>query len=184
MSDRRTHAAALALALLLLPLLAACGDDDDSGPPPEAPEQTEALWNPCDALDAAGVGERFGARMTEEDGTPTSPSCTFTPATRLDPVLDANYQLFPEGLDAAWKTMGHSETAIVTSPKVSGADDTRLVVEADQGQLFVSGFVQNGDLIQTVDAIDPAPFDRRRMVRAVTWVLGELAARAHESGVS
>ena len=51
-------------------------------------------------------------------------------------------------------------------------------------QLYVSGFVQNGDLIQTVDAVDPKPFDRRRVVGAVTWALGELSAHAPESGVS
>ena len=40
------------------------------------------------------------------------------------------------------------------------------------------------DLIQTVDTVDPKPFDRRRVVGAVTWALGELSAHAQESGVS
>ncbi|MET0525323.1 MAG: hypothetical protein ABWZ91_11000 [Nocardioides sp.] len=180
MRDRRTAAWVLALAL---PLLAVgCGDDD--GPAPAAPTPTEALWNPCDALDAKGVNREFGTSATEDAGTPTSPSCSFAPNTDGDPVVDANYVLFPEGLDAAWETMGRSETAQVTSPKVRGADDTRLVVDFDARQLYVSGFVQNGDLIQTVDAVDPEPFDRRRVVGAVTWALGELSAHAQESGVS
>ena len=98
--------------------------------------------------------------------------------------MDANYLLFPEGLDAAWETMGRPETATVTTPNVRGADDTRLVVDADAQQLYVSGFVQNGDLIQTVDAVDPKPFDRRQVVDAVTWALGELSDHAQESGVS
>ncbi len=180
MRDRRTAVWVLALAL---PFLAAgCGDDD--GPPPAAPTPTEALWNPCDALDAKGINRWFGTSATEDAGTPTSPSCSFKPKTQGDPVVDANYVLFPEGLDAAWETMGRSETAQVTSPKVRGADDTRLVVDADAEQLYVSGFVQNGDLIQTVDTVDPKPFDRRRVVGAVTWALGELSAHAQESGVS
>jgi hypothetical protein len=138
MRDRRTTVWLLALAL---PLLAAgCGND---GPPPAAPTPTEALWNPCDALDAKDVNREFGTSATENPGTPTSPSCSFAPQTEGDPVVDANYVLFPEGLDAAWETMGRSETAQVTSPKVRGADDTRLVVDADAEQLYVSGFVQN-----------------------------------------
>jgi hypothetical protein len=180
MRDRRTAVWVLALAL---PLLAAgCGGDD--GPPPAPPEQTQALWNPCDALDAKGVNREFDTSATEDAGTPTSPSCSFAPKADGDPVVDANYVLFPEGLDAAWQTMGRSETAQVTSPKVPGADDTRLVVDSDADQLYVSGFVQNGDLIQTVDAVDPKPFDRDRVVGAVTWALGELSAHAQESGVS
>ena len=63
--------------------------------------------------------------------------------------------------------------------RCAGADDTRLVVDSDAQQLYVSGFVQNGDLIQTVDAVDPKPYDRRQVVGAVTWALGELSdARA------
>ncbi|HET9419579.1 MAG TPA: hypothetical protein VFO49_00495 [Nocardioides sp.] len=180
MSDRRTAAWVIALALPLL--VAGCGDDD--GPPPAAPTPTEALWNPCDALDAKGVNRAFGVSATEDAGTPTSPSCSFAPKTEGDPVVDANYVLFPEGLDAAWETMGRSETAQVSSPKVQGADDTRLVVDSDAQQLYVSGFVQNGDLIQTVDAIDPKPYDRRQVVDAVNWALGELSAHAQGAGVS
>ena len=180
MRDRRTAVWVLALAL---PLVAAgCGDD--GGPPPAAPSPTEALWNPCDALDEKGVSRAFGTSAAEDAGTATSPSCSFRPKADGDPVVDANYLLFPEGLDAAWETMGRSETATVTTPKVRGADDTRLVVDSDAQQLYVSGFVQNGDLIQTVDAVDPKPFDRRQVVDAVTWALGELSDHAQESGVS
>jgi hypothetical protein len=170
------------LALAVPLLVAGCSGDD--GPPPAAQSPTEALWNPCDALDAAGIERAFGAPVTEENGTPTSPVCSFPPSTKGGPVVDANYVLFPEGLEAAWETMGRSETATVTTPKVRGADDTRLVVEVDEGQLFVSGFVQNGDLIQTVDAVDREPFDRRRLVRAVTWALGELSVHARAAQVS
>lgn len=181
MPDRRTAAWVLALAL---PLLAAgCGDEDD-GPPPAAPTPTEALWNPCDGLDPRSLGKQLGAEVTEQHGTPTAPDCRFPPRAQGDPVLDANYMLFPAGLDEAFETMGRSRTATVTAPRVRGADDARLVVEVDHRQLYVSGFVQNGDLIQTVNAVDPQPFDRRRLVRAVTWVLGELAAHARDAGVS
>jgi len=183
MRERRAAAWALVGALSMAPLLAGCGGDGE-GPPPEAPSPTEALWNPCDGLDARGVGRMFGGAVTEQSGTPTEPRCSFFPETEGDPVVDANYQLFPEGLAAAWRTMGRSETARVTRPDVRGADDTRLVVEIDHGQLFVSGFVQNGILIQTVDAVDPAPYDEERLVRAVTWTMGELSAHAQDANLS
>jgi len=170
------------LALLLPLVLTACGDED--GPPPAAPSPTEALWNPCDALDTRDVGREFGGRVTKENGTPTRPLCSFTPATRGDPVVDAGYRLFSAGLEAAWETMGRSKTATVTRPKVRGADDTRLVVDSDDDQLYVTGFVQNGDLIQTVDAIDPKPYDRARLERAVTWAMGRLSEHARSAEVS
>ena len=178
MRDRRTAV----VALLALPvLLVGCGDDD---PPPPAPTPTEALWNPCDAFDAADIERAFGNPVTEDDGTPTAPICTFTPESDGDPVIDANYQVYAAGLDKIFETLGRSKTATVRSPEVRGADDARVVVDSDDDQLYVSGFVQNGDLIQTVDAIDPAPYDRDRVVRAVTWALGRLSAHARGADLS
>lgn len=180
MADRR--AAAWVLGLALPWVLVGCGGDDD--PPPAAPTPTEALWNPCDALDATAVGREFGAALTEDDGTPTAPLCSFQPTTAGDPVVDANYQIYAAGLDKIFEELGGSETATVATPKVRGADDARVVVDTDDDQLYVSGFVQNGELIQTVDAIDPAPYDRHRVVRAVTWVLVRLSAHAQGADLS
>lgn len=181
-SDRRTPVRWLAAVLVAPLLLAGCGGEDD-GPPPPAPSPTEALWNPCDGLAAGPLGKRLGADYTEEDGSATQPRCSFTPAEEGDPAVNANYLLFPQGLDAAWDTMGASHTATVTEPRVRGAEATRLVVEAQPDQLYVTGFVQNGDLIQTVDVVDPVPYDRRRIERAVTWTLGRLSAHADAEGV-
>ena len=41
--------------------------------------------------------------------------------------------------------------------------------------LLVTGFVQNGDLVQVVNVVDPTPFDRRRLVAAVRTVMADLA---------
>jgi hypothetical protein len=180
MRDRRATVWVVVLALPVL--LVGCGDDE--GPPPAAPTQTAALWNPCDALDAKGVGRVFGGPVSEDDGTPTSPLCSFVPDAKGDPVVDANYQLYAAGLEKIFEELGTSETATVTTPKVRGADDARVVVDTDDDQLYVSGFVQNGDLIQTVDAIDPTPYDRDRVVRAVVWALTRLSAHARKSELS
>ncbi len=181
MRERRTAAWVLALAL---PLVAAgCGDD--GGPPPAAPSPTEALWNPCDALDEKGVSREFGTSAAEDAGT-ADVAVVLVPRRR--PTATRSWTPTTCCSPRAWTPPGRPWAAprprTVTTPKVRGADDTRLVVDSDAQQLYVSGFVQNGDLIQTVDAVDPKPFDRRRVVDAVTWALGELSEHAQESGVS
>ena len=66
----------------------------------------------------------------------------------------------------------------VREVQVAGADAARIVVDFDDRQLFVSGFVQNGDLIQTVDVIDPQPYESSRVVRGVRSLLAEFSAAA------
>ncbi|MEJ7832837.1 MAG: hypothetical protein WKF79_07995 [Nocardioides sp.] len=166
------------LAVVLL--LGACSDDGepDSLPPPSA---TEAVWNPCDGLIASQVAATFDVEMTMETGTPAEPVCRFTPAGEGDPAVDANYMLFPDGLDAAFESMTGLDPDDVRRVAVAGADDARIVVDFTDEELLVSGFVQNGDLVQTVDVVDPQPYDQARNVRAVRLILGEFAAHAVEA---
>lgn len=182
----RTHLrrAALVTASLLPTLaLAACGGDEKVGAKPDLPSETPALWNPCDALDTAFVKAQFGIDATEHAGTPTKPECRFTPAEGSgDAVITSNYLLFPGTLDQAWKTMGQGADADVRTPSVEQADDARVVVNATKEQLYVTGFVQNGDLIQQVDVVDPAPYDEKRVVRGVVATLTTLSTHAAETG--
>jgi len=175
--------AALVAAAACLPLaLAACGDDE-VGAKPAPPTETPALWNPCDVLDAALVEERFGIDATEHAGTPTKPECRFTPAEGSgEAVITSNYLLFPGTLEEAWKTMGQPPDADVRAPAIDGADGARIVVDATAEQLYVTGFVQNGDLIQQVDVVDPAPYAEKRVVRGVRALLATLSAHAVQSG--
>lgn len=168
--------AAVAAALVL----AGCGGDDDPASLPTS-TPTEPLWNPCDALEVAEVGAWFDARFTQDSGTPTAPVCTFSPEVEGGPAVDANYMLFPEGLDAVFETMT-LDPEDVREVRVPGADAARVVVDFDDRQLFVSGFVQNGDLIQTVDVVDPRPYDETRVVRAVRSILAEFSAAAPDGG--
>jgi hypothetical protein len=171
---KRASAPLIALAALLL--LNSCGDDDPpAGGPTGTP--TEGLWNPCDALELSAVSDWFGGDYTKDSGTLSAPRCTFTPATDGDPVIDANYQPFPGGLDAVFESMD-IDPDDVREVEVAGADAARIVVDFDDRQLFVSGFVQNGDLIQTVDVIDPQPYETSVVVRGVRSVLAEFSAAA------
>lgn len=175
--------AVLVPALAVPLLLAACGGED-VGAKPDLPTEPPALWNPCDVLDAAFVKKQFGIDTTENAGTPTSPECRFTPAEDSgEAVVTANYLLFPGSLDDAWETMGQQDDADVREPAIEGADDARIVVNATKEQLYVTGFVQNGDLIQQVDVVDPAPYDRKRVVAGVEATLGVLSEHAADSGL-
>lgn len=174
----------LLLAVAGLLALAACSEGEDPATQP-APSATPALWSPCDGLDTRQVDRALGISSSEpSDGGGTAATCRFTPRTEGGPVLDANYLLFPDGLDAAWQTMGDFEGATVTEPDVAGADDARLVVTADADQLYVSGFVQNGELIQTVDVVDPQPYSRSEVSGGVRQVLAQLSEHAADSGVT
>ena len=167
--------------LLAALLLAGCGDD--VAPKPDLPTETPALWNPCDALDAAFIEKQFGTVATEEAGEPTAPVCRFVPEEKTgQPVIEANYLQFSGGLDEAWDTMGQPEDADVDDPVIAGADAARVVVDVVKKQLYVTGFVQNGDLIHQVDVVDPAPYDEKRVVRGVRATLELLSRRAVETG--
>jgi hypothetical protein len=96
-------------------------------------------------------------------------------------VVDANYMVFPEGLDSLFESMTDLDPDDVREVQVPGADAARVVVDFDDRQLFVNGSVQNGELIQTVDVVDPAPYDEAQVVRAVRSMLGEFSAAAPSS---
>jgi len=178
---RRCLAGGAALAVLLL---AGCGDGDEIGEKPDLPDENPALWNPCDALDSTFIEQTFGTVAEEDDGEPTAPLCRFAPDEKTgQPVVTANYSLFSGTLEDAWETMGQPDDADVTDPEIAGADAAKVVVAVVKKQLYVDGFVENGDLIQQVEVVAPPPYDEERIVAGVKETLARLAAHASESGV-
>jgi hypothetical protein len=166
-----------------LVLLARCGDDE-VGDKPDLPDETPALWNPCDVLDSQLIEREFGSVATEVSGTPALPECRFKPEEKSgQAVVTASYTLFSGTLEDAWESMGQPEDAEVTEPTIEGADAARVVVDMVRGQLYVTGFVQNGDLIQNVNVVDPAPYDEQQILAGVRSVLTTLSQHAVESGV-
>jgi hypothetical protein len=154
--------------LVAVLLLAGCGDGGEVGEKPDLPDETPALWNPCDVLDPAFVEQQFGSVATEEHGTETAPECRFKP---------------DEESGEAWETMGQPRKAEVTEPEIEGADAARVVVSVVRQQLYVTGFVENGDLIQDVNVVDPAPYDEQQVVAGVQATLTTLSKHAAASGV-
>jgi hypothetical protein len=159
-------------------LLTACGEDE-VGAKPHLPSELPARWNPCDTLDAAFVEKHFGSKTTEHNGTPQSPECRFAPTKESGhAAVSANYQLFGGTLDDFWDAMGQAPDADVRKPAIKGADAARIVVAIEQKQLYVTGFVQNGNLFEVVNVVDPAPYDEARVVRGTEATLARLSAHA------
>jgi hypothetical protein len=164
-------------------LLTGCGGED-VGEKPDLPDETPALWNPCDALDPAFIERQFGSVAEEEHGTDAVPECRFKPAEETgQAVVTSSYTLFTGTLDDAWESMGQPDDAEVTEPDIEGADAARIVVDVVKKQLYVTGFVENGDLIQNVNVVDPTPYDEQQVLAGVRATLALLSEHAVESGV-
>ncbi|GAA5155501.1 hypothetical protein GCM10023340_40950 [Nocardioides marinquilinus] len=186
---RRAWLAPAGAAVLALGLGGCAGGDEPPlGQPPDLPDAPPALWNPCDGLDVPGVDRLFDTAYTAAVGTPAAPRCTFTPDDEGDPAVDVNYQLFPGTLDDLFDSFGdlaedaQTEVEPVDVPR---ADDASIVTDVDdEGDLAITGFVQNGDLVQVVNVTDAKPFDRETVRRGVLALLKDLAAHGADSGLS
>ena len=62
------------------------------------------------------------------------------------------------------------------TPTIPGADDARVVVNQSPQAYAVSAFLQNGSLIQTVNALALPPYDGPAVLRAVELILTQLSA--------
>lgn len=188
MSDLRYAAPAAAGVLLLL--LAGCGgaEDPEAAATPADPHTAAAsssaagspsadpeLFNPCDSLDAAAVSARLGSPVRVSTGTADAPRCALLPEAEGGPTFEVSYMRFPAGLDKAWETMDLSEDA-VTSPDVPGTEAARMVTNRTDGAYAVTAFIENGDLVQAVNALALAPYDTAAVDAAVAEVLAQLSA--------
>lgn len=175
-----------AVALLAAALVAGCSSDGAgaSGDAPDglgaaASDVADVTWSPCDGLDAAQVSRMAGQRMAEQTGTADQPRCALTPVADGGPAFDVNYLFFDGGLDEAWRTMGPVQGR-VTRIAVPGADAARLVVHARRPAVLVTGFVQSGGLVQSVNAVQLRPYDEQQVVSATRRLLAALVSAAPE----
>lgn len=173
-------------------LLSGCSSDGDpaasTGPstspstspssPEASPSAVEPAWNPCSGLRPAAISRALGTEVTIETGTVSTMRCALIPTVDGDPTLDVNYAWMGLPLDAMIDQMGVDAAATVTSPRIVEADGARLIVNRQDRALAVSGFVQNGDLIQTVNAFALAPYDAAAVVTATRVVLTQLSQAA------
>jgi Protein of unknown function (DUF3558) len=178
----RVAAAALAATALLSGCASGDSSSSDPTPTPTGSPQ-EVAWSPCDGVTAAEVGRYAGEPMTEQTGTADQPRCAFTPVKKGGAAFDVNYLWFDGGLDQAWQSMG-KVAGRVTDIHVAGADAGRLVVHAGRPAVLVTGFVQVGGLVQSVNAVQLRPYDEQSVVGATRRLLAQLVRHAPDSAGS
>ena len=175
---RRGGAAALAGVLLLTGCSGGSEPSETAAPAPTTPPTqstpTAAPFNPCDDLTAALVGRALGAEVRKETGSSSTLRCAFLPTETGGPTLNVTYLDFDGDFEQAWASMGTID-GTVTDVDVAGARAARLVVNARDDAVLVTGFVQVGGLLQTVNAVQLAPYDESGATAAVTTVLARLA---------
>lgn len=170
-----------AAAVVALVLAGCSSADPEPEPSAEESQAAAVAWGPCDGLSAASVATLVGEPVNENDGSADEPRCTFTPQRKGGAAYDLSYLWFDGGLDAALTAMGAAGSQL-EPVDVPGAEAARIVVDArgEEG-LLVTGFVQTEGLVQSVNAVQLAPYDEDAVVAATTALLGELAARAPDS---
>jgi hypothetical protein len=173
------RARAATVAVLAAAALAGCTSSDDTptADPSQAASAAAVGWSPCDGVDAATVSRFTAEEMTENTGTADQPRCTFTPVQKGGPVLDVNYLWFDGSLAEALDSVG-KVPGVTTDIEVPGADAARLVVHARRPAIFVTGFVQSGGLVQSVNTVQLKPYDERSVTEATTKLLATLAREA------
>jgi len=175
---RRTSSRLLlaALATALAATITGCGGATDPKADPSASASTPT-FDPCAGLAAAPVAKALGAGLKVDRGTTGSARCALLPAKKGGPTYELNYLWFDGGLDAAFATMT-IPAGTVTKPKVAGADAARLIVQKTSKAYYISGFVQNGNLIQSLNGIALKPYAAAKMHRAALVLLAEMSANA------
>lgn len=191
MTRRTTSSLLAALVLALAGALTGCGSgssssgssgDSSAGSSaepstgPSASAQRPA-FDPCDGLRAGPVSRALGWDLEIDRGTKSAARCALIPRKKGGPTYALNYLWFGGGLDAAFDTM-KIPAGTVTKPHVPGADAARLIVQRTRKAYYVSGFIQNGDLIQSLNGIALKPYDAAKVRRAAVVLLGEMAANA------
>ncbi len=115
-----------------------------------------------------------------ETGTAQAPRCAFLPVEEGGATLNVTYLWFDGGFDEAFTSMGRID-GTVTEVRVPGADAARLVVNRNRRATLVTGFVQTGRLVETINAVQLAPADPAAVVRTTRQVMATLVANAPAS---
>jgi len=177
LDTRVVRAAALAVALAAAALVTGCSSSDSPAPTAAESKAAQVGWSPCDGLTAARVSRLAGAAVTESTGTVDQPRCTFVPVRKGGPAYDVSYLMFDGDLDAALDAMGGVSDQL-RPVDVPGATAARLAVKERTSGLLVTGFVQTRGLVQSVNAVQLAPYDRDALVSGATGLMAALAAAA------
>jgi hypothetical protein len=172
-----------AVTALALTVLTACGSSASTGLAPTLPSSSAASTpalptvQPCDALDAKAISTTLGATVTIDKGSASAPVCALRPNTTSGAAFDMNYQWFyVNGLETYFKTASVPKGKL-SDIKVPGADAGKLIINSTAKAYRVTGYIQNGALVQSVNGAG-APSDAQHILAATKVILAELSAGA------
>ena len=151
---------------------------DASASTPPSPSPSGKAFNPCDGLHPAAISKALGSPLKKATGTASEPRCALLPKRKGDPTFQLSYLWFDGGLDAAWQAITDKPAGSVSEPHIKGADATKLIVQRKDSGYVVSAFLQNGDLIQSLNGVALPPYHAAAMARATTAILTQLSAAA------
>lgn len=185
MTERRGRLTALGLGLALLLALAGC--DDEAGGGNSASSSTSSprqdvreVPDPCEAIDPAEVAALVGVREVEAaaDGAPNYRGCTYTDTATNVVVLTSTVYASSADFEQIWASVVDSIQAETTNVEVPGAEGARVIVAADEQSLAVSGVAAANGIVDQVNLLAPAPYDRDAQIAAITVVLERLVAHS------
>lgn len=158
--------------------LTACGGSSPSAQPSATPGLPAV--QPCAALDAAAISRTLGETVRVDTGTTDSPVCFLRPSDPNGAAFDMNYQWFyVHGLDAYFRT-AKLPAGKLSDVKIPGADAGKLIVNSGKKAYQITGYVQNGALVQSVNGVG-ATKDAARILAATKLILTQLSAGAPAS---
>lgn len=180
---RRWIALGVVAGLSATTMVGCSGESGSAGGAEVESPDLPPIYNPCDGLDFDAVQSELDVQLDVSEGTDRAPVCVFAPRNGDDPLVDVNYALFPGGLEQVIDQLGEAPRgARVLTPEIPGADDARIILNGGAVEGQVTGFVQNGDLVQTVNVVDPAPYRLPPLRRVTELILTDLAAFGAEEG--
>ena len=160
--------------------LTACGGSSPSAQasaPPSAAAPGLPTVQPCDALDAAAVSKALGSTVRVDKGTAASPVCFLRPDQPDGAAFDMNYQWFyVHGLEDYFRT-AKLPAGKLSDIAIPGADAGKLIINAEKSAYHVTGYIQNGALVQSVNGVG-ASKDAKRILAATKVILAQLSAGA------
>lgn len=169
-------AAPVVATIAALAVLSGCGSSTSSAPSAASSSALPSV-QPCDEVDAGAISTTLGQTVRVDTGSADAPVCFLRPSAARGAAFDLNYQWFyVDGLDAYFKS-AKLPAGSLHDVKVPGADAAKIIVNKTAKAYQATGYVQNGALVQSVNAAG-APSDGARILAATKLILTQLSAKA------